>query len=88
MLSALLFVGTFALLAALALWRYPVCGVYLYIMIFYVHPPSRWWGQSLPDLRWSMLSAAIALLALIVHWRRLAPAPVGPGRAEVSRRPS
>lgn len=75
MLSALLFAGTFALLTGLALWRYPVCGVYLYIMVFYVHPPSRWWGQSLPDLRWSMLSAAIALLALIVHWRRLAPAP-------------
>src|SRR5690606_10123344 len=30
-------------------------------------PPSRWWGESLPDLRWSMLSAGVTLIALLIH---------------------
>lgn len=75
MLSALLFAAAFAILSGLALWRYPVCGVYVYFLAFYVHPPSRWWGQSLPDLRWSLLAAAVALLALVIHSRRLTPPP-------------
>jgi len=75
MLTALVFAAAFAALAGLALWRYPICAVYLYILVFYVHPPSRWWGAYLPDLRWSMLSAVIAVLTLVVHWRRLQPAP-------------
>lgn len=71
MISALLFAGTFAGLAGAALWRYPVCGLYLYLLAFYVHPPSRWWGYLLPDLRWSLLSAAVTLAALLMHRRRL-----------------
>lgn len=73
MLAALAFAGFFAALAGLALWRYPICGLYLYLLAFYVHPPSRWWGASLPDLRWSLLSAAVTALALFIHRNKLAP---------------
>jgi hypothetical protein len=59
------FVFMLAFLAALglALVRHPVYGVYAYVVVFYVHPPSRWWGVFLPDLRWSLLAAAVTLIA-------------------------
>jgi hypothetical protein len=67
MLSALFFLCAFLGLVAMALWRYPICGLFLYIGVFYVHPPSRWWGDMLPDLRWSLSSAAVAVLAVLLH---------------------
>ncbi|MCK6369959.1 MAG: hypothetical protein L6Q83_01330, partial [Gammaproteobacteria bacterium] len=71
MLTATAFLLLFLALAALALFRHPVYGLYLYLAAFYVHPPSRWWSMMLPDLRWSLLTAAIALLALVIHRRKL-----------------
>jgi hypothetical protein len=47
-----------------------------YVGVFYVHPPSRWWGQGLLiDVRWSLLAAAVTLLALLVR-RPTGGAPV------------
>lgn len=60
-LFMLAFLGTLAL----ALIRHPIYGLYAYVAVFYVHPPSRWWGAFLPDLRWSLLAAAVTLLALV-----------------------
>lgn len=71
MLTATAFLGLFLLLAVLALVRHPVYGLYLYLAVFYIHPPSRWWSYVLPDLRWSLITAAVALLALIIHRKRL-----------------
>ncbi|MGH8179159.1 MAG: O-antigen ligase family protein, partial [Steroidobacter sp.] len=47
----------------MAFARHPVYGLYTYVAVFYLHPPSRWWGASLPDLRWSLLAAAVTLIA-------------------------
>lgn len=58
----------------LSLVRHPAFGLYTYIAIFYLHPPDRWWGEMLPDLRWSLLAAFVTLLSL---WRLNAI----PGRA-------
>jgi hypothetical protein len=66
---ALLYLGVLGL----ALWRDPRFGLYTYIAIFYIHPPSRWWGAMLPDLRWSMLAAVVTLIAI---WRK----PANPAR--------
>jgi len=52
----------------LAIFRHPIYGLVAYLADFYLHPPSRWWGQFLPDLRWSMLAALVTLLAI---WLRL-----------------
>ena len=52
----------------LALVRHPIYGLVTYIGVFYVHPPSRWWGQGLLfDVRWSLLAAAVTVLALLVR---------------------
>ena len=66
-LTALLFAGFWLAFAGLALLRNPMFGLYLYVAVFYLDPPGRWWSQGLPDLRWSLLSAAVALLALAIH---------------------
>lgn len=69
-LTGLAFTAVFLVALIVALARYPIIGLFAYITEFYVHPPSRWWGQFLPDLRWSMLAASVTLVALAIHARR------------------
>ncbi|HEY8507328.1 MAG TPA: O-antigen ligase family protein [Steroidobacteraceae bacterium] len=49
----------------LALWKHPRYGLWTYVAVFYIHPPSRWWGDLIPDLRWSLLAAAVTLVAAL-----------------------
>lgn len=66
-ITAIAFALMFAGGLCLALIGRPIYGLYVYIATFYLHPPSRWWGESLPDLRWSLIAAAITLVAVFVH---------------------
>lgn len=59
----------------LALARHPVYGLVTYIGVFYLHPPSRWWGEGLPDLRWSLLAAIVTLAASIIHRNKVDRSP-------------
>ena len=45
----------------------PFIGLLLYIFTFYFYAPGSWWGGSLPDLRWSLLSALVTLIGLFVE---------------------
>ncbi len=45
----------------IALSGRPLYGLYIYFFSFYLHAPSQWWGQSLPDIRWSLIAAIITL---------------------------
>ena len=69
-----LFVIGFCVALLMALLKKPIYGLYAYVAVFYLHPPSRWWGAFLPDLRWSLLAAGVTLVAM---WVRL---PSQPGR--------
>jgi O-antigen ligase len=64
-LTALAFLMFFfgGLLLAFAI--HPRFGLYAYLAVFYLHPPSRWWGDMLPDIRWSLVAAVVTLLALV-----------------------
>jgi hypothetical protein len=64
---ALLFVGCIVL----AFVRGPIYGLGLYIAVFYIHPPARWWHYMLPDLRWSFIAGAVAVLAVFLHRKEL-----------------
>jgi hypothetical protein len=75
MLTGLAFTCFFLGLLALALWRHPVFGLYAYLAVFYVHPPSRWWSAMLPDLRWALLAGVVTLLAVFIHRAKLAKTP-------------
>lgn len=62
-LTGIAFVVAFFAAMGLALFRSPMYGLYAYVAVFYLHPPSRWWGAALPDLRWALFAAAVTLIA-------------------------
>ncbi len=67
MVTMVVFVLAYFAGLVMALWRAPIWGLCSYLLAFYVHPPSRWWGGALPDLRWSLLAAAVTLIAVWMH---------------------
>lgn len=76
-LTALVFLLAFGAGSVMALARHPIYGLITYVGVFYVHPPSRWWGQGLLlEFRWSLLAAGITLLALLIHRPARSTAPV------------
>jgi O-antigen ligase len=48
----------------LGLYR-PIFALFSYLWIFYNDPSTNWWGPQVPDLRYSLIAAAVAL---IVTW--------------------
>lgn len=71
--TALAFLLLFVFGLVLALFVRPMYGLYTYVAVFYLHPPSRWWGGALPDIRWSLTAAAVTLIAVAIHRRSLNP---------------
>lgn len=69
--TGLVFLLAYAFGLGLAIFGRPMYGLYTYVAVFYIHPPSRWWGATLPDLRWSLLAAAVTLVAILIHWSTL-----------------
>jgi O-antigen ligase len=67
MITAIAFSILFATGIALCIWRHPVYGLYTYIAVFYLHPPSRWWAAELPDLRWSFVAAGVTLFVTLLR---------------------
>jgi hypothetical protein len=77
MFSAAAFVLFFVGSTVLAFARHPFFGLGLYLAVFYIHPPSRWWAYMLPDFRWSLIAGTVALLAVLLY-REKAPAGTRP----------
>lgn len=75
-LTSLAFLAVFAVGCLLALVRGPFVGLLLYVTVFYLSPPDRWWGASLPDLRWSLLAAAVTAVAALMHPRTASRVPL------------
>lgn len=73
-LTAAAFLLCFASGLGLALFRHPIYGLYTYIAVFYLDAPSRWWGEGLPELRWSLLTAFVTAIAML----RIKPDPARP----------
>jgi hypothetical protein len=63
--TAIAYIVVFGGLLAAALFRNPRYGIYAYLGTFYLHPVDRWWGRDLPDLRWSLIAAAVTLVATL-----------------------
>ncbi|MGQ0834953.1 MAG: O-antigen ligase family protein [Gammaproteobacteria bacterium] len=71
--TSVLFLLGFMAGLGLAFVKHPIFGLITYVGVFYLHPPARWWGYALPDLRWSLLAAAITLLAVFVARKKPGP---------------
>ena len=75
--TAVLFFVAFAAGCLLALFRHPVFGGLTYIAVVFLDPPSRWWGEVLPDLRWSMTSAMLTLVGIMLLGPKQQSIPIG-----------
>ncbi len=77
--TSLLFILLYVSGLLLAIFRNAQFGLYVYIAVFYLDAPNRWWGADLPQLRWSFIAAAVTALAAIIHskdrtrWVRFVP---------------
>jgi hypothetical protein len=67
MLTAGAFLIAYVAGCLLALFRHPIFGLVTYVAVFYLNPPDRWWGDLVPSLRWSLISASVTLVALYIH---------------------
>lgn len=67
MLTALAFLAAFGTGCLLALARHPIYGLVTYVGLLYIHPPSQWWGNFIPSIRWSLAAAVITLFATWIH---------------------
>lgn len=65
-ITAAVFVLVYVAGLALALWN-PMAGLCAYLWAFYMNPPGNWWGQDLPDLRWSLIAALVTFVAYVLH---------------------
>ena len=64
--TAIGFVGIYVLGLFLALSRHPIFGLLMYLLAFYNHPPGRWWGEPLPNIRWSLVAAIVTFSATVL----------------------
>jgi len=67
----LFFLSTVAVGWILALCRGPIWGLMTYIFIYYNIPSHQWWGNQVPDLRWSLLAAAVTIASCFFYSREL-----------------
>lgn len=61
-LTALAFLAVYFAGLGLAFFR-PIFGLMAYLWAFYQYPESRWWSGDVPSLRWSLIAAAVTLVA-------------------------
>ncbi len=65
-ITALGFLVVFSIGCLVALKR-PFVGLLLYFFVFYMHPPGKYWGAFIPELRWTFIVAIITLISTFIH---------------------
>jgi len=63
----------------LSLTKGPVWGLIAYANLYFnnPNPDINWWGEYVPDLRWSLLSVGVILLSMIIHRKTLSKHKLG-----------
>lgn len=72
-LTALAFLAVFAIFVVLSFISGPIWGVLNYIFVYLIspNPHLNWWASAIPDLRWSLIAAAILLISMVLHKDKL-----------------
>lgn len=65
-ITALGFLAVFSIGCLVALKR-PFVGLLLYFFVFYMHPPGKYWGAYLPEIRWTFIVAVVTLISTLMH---------------------
>jgi hypothetical protein len=75
--SAALFMLLFATGCLMALARHPIFGMMTYVLVFYVSPSDRWWGQgAMLGMRWALIAALVTAVAIAIHQPRRPSIPL------------
>jgi O-antigen ligase len=69
-ITALGFLGIFVVGCLLTLKR-PFIGLLLYFFVFYMHPPGKYWGAYLPEIRWTFIVAVLTLASLFFNEKEI-----------------
>lgn len=69
-ITTIIFVAVYAIGIVLTL-RNPFYGIALYIFEWHNHPPYWWWGDSLPDLRWSFLIVLLIMISIVINRNKI-----------------
>jgi len=69
-ITALGFLAVFSIGCLVALKR-PYVGLLLYFFVYYMHPPGKYWGSFLPEMRWTLIVALITLVSTFMHEKEL-----------------
>ena len=69
-ITALGFLAVFSIGCLVALKR-PYVGLLLYFFVYYMHPPGKYWGSFLPEMRWTLIVALITLISTFLHEKNL-----------------
>jgi hypothetical protein len=69
-ITALGFIGMFSLGCLVTIKR-PFIGLLLYFFVFYMHPPGKYWGAYLPEIRWTFIVAVLTLVSLFIHEKKI-----------------
>ena len=64
--TGLAWIGGMGLLLVMGV-VHPVYPFMAYLLDYFQHPPLRWWGDELPDLRWSLTPALVWLASCLLH---------------------
>ncbi len=65
-ITAIGFVLIFSL-GILVTFKKPFVGILLYFFCFYMHPPGKYWGAYLPEIRWTLIVAVVTLISVFIH---------------------
>jgi O-antigen ligase len=82
-LTAIVVILVYVLGLGLAFFYRPIFGLLSYLWIFYNDPATHWWGAQLPDVRYSLIAAFVALMAALLRTPRPAQPWIGSPAAKI-----
>ncbi len=71
-ISALVFIVIFVVGCFATIFIDAWFGILLYIFDYFLNPPGRWWGDSIPDMRYAFIVGVITLGSFTVRMRKYA----------------
>lgn len=80
-MTGIVFFACFIIGCCLAFIRHPIFGLLTYVATYYLHPPSRWWGATLPSLRWSLIAGCVTLITVLLQNKKTDPKIVNARRS-------
>lgn len=66
---AILFLGVYAWGVISALFLNAVWAFYLYQLVYFFYPDGRWWGQQIPDIKYSFIVSALLLFTFCIRYK-------------------